>query len=196
MWGLLARRKESCPVSSLCYGCFPAALPFLPAPLVPTDIHLALPVRSPGSTWGQSPGLSRWFGKHACCRGHLGAGAQKPGERGHGGSARARKPLGSRSPASRPLFMLLAPPSIPFPLRRLSGLHPASQTLLISQLLQGGASKAPAARSSRSGPLLPELPGPHLSPEGIVAITPLARVRRLLGGGNSLCRGRRVAKGG
>lgn len=165
VWGLLARRKEFCPVSSPCYGCFPAALPFLPAPLVPTNIHLALPVRSPGSTWGQSPGLSRWFGKHAGCRGHLGAGAQKPGERGHGGSAQARKPLGSRSPASRPLFMLLAPPSIPFPLRWLSRLHPASQTSLVSQLLQGGL-RGPRSTELQEWAPAPQATRPTPEPRG------------------------------
>lgn len=118
----------------------------------------------------------------------------RPGERGHGGSASVRKLLGSLSPASRPLFPQLALPTIPLPVLRLTRLLPASQTSLLSQLFQG-FSGAPTAQSSTSEPPFPDLRGPHLSPEGIVPITPLAQVRRLLGGGDSLYRGRRMVKG-
>lgn len=43
--------RESCPVSSLLWGCvFPLAFPFLSTPLVPTSTYLALPMSSLGPT--------------------------------------------------------------------------------------------------------------------------------------------------
>lgn len=53
------------------------------------------------------------------------------------GSVSVRKLLGSLSLASRPLFMLLLLPRIPFPLLWLSKFCPVSQILLVCQLARG-----------------------------------------------------------
>lgn len=102
-----------------------------------------------------------------------------------------RKLLGSRSPPSRPLFMLLLLPSIPFCLLLLSKFHPVSQIWLMSQETQ---------RSQQHG--IPEVSPcplasltPHLSLGRTVQITHLAHAGRFPGGSDSLCRGRRTAQG-
>ena len=178
--------------------CFPVS------PSLPHHPHFCQPPFTwlcPGAFWDplgvRRPGFSLGGSQRMPAAGVRGAeGVWGLVTRGLGnkdtkGSVSVRKLLGSLSPPSRPLFMLLPLPRIPFCLLPPPKFRPVSQIWLMSQETQ---------RSQQHG--IPEVSPcsltsltPHLSLGRMVQITHLAHIGRLPGGSDSLCRGRRTAQG-
>lgn len=93
-----------------------------------------LGVRSPGFSLGGSQRMPAAGVRRA--EGVWGLVTRGLGNKDTKGSVSVRKLLGSLSPPSRPLFMLLPLPRIPFCLLLLSKFHPVSQIWLMSQETQ------------------------------------------------------------